>query len=70
MPVKMEDDKNRYVIHKKKSGTINAVIERNAKINTRHMMPPKQVPVPVHCQRLAHWIGDQKMFRSDLMQQR
>ena len=44
MPVKMDDDKIRYIIHKKKNETVNAVIERNTKINARHMMPPDLVP--------------------------
>ena len=28
----MDDDKIRYIIHKKKNETVNAVIERNTKI--------------------------------------
>ena len=44
MPVKMDDDKIRYIIHKKKNETANAAIERNAKINVRHMTPLDLVP--------------------------
>ena len=44
MPVKMDDNKIRYIIHKKKNRTVNAVIERNTKINARHMMSPDLVP--------------------------
>lgn len=36
--------KIRYIIHKKKNETANAAIERNAKINVRHMTPPDIVP--------------------------
>ena len=44
MPVKMDDDKIRYIINKKKNEIVNAAIERNAKINVRHMTPLDLVP--------------------------
>ena len=40
----MDDDKIRYIIHKKKNWTVNAAIEKNTKINACHMMPPDLVP--------------------------
>ena len=36
--------KIRYIIHKKKNETVNAVIERNTKINVRHTTPLDLVP--------------------------